>query len=56
MTILLTIREACAELGVCRDTLRRMIRSRKLRAVRPTPRAVRIPRSSIEQWVEGGAK
>ncbi|MBN8247215.1 MAG: helix-turn-helix domain-containing protein [Verrucomicrobia bacterium] len=54
--LVFTQNEACALLKVSRPTLRNMIRRGAIRRVRPTPRTIRIPRSSIIEWVEGGGK
>ena len=50
---LLTVAQAAAGLGVSVDTVRRWLKSGRLRAVRIGPRRVCIPRSDVE-GLDGG--
>ena len=53
LVLLVTLGRAAEQLGVSRDTLRRLAASGELRTVR-LARRVLVPRTEIERIVEGG--
>ena len=44
------IKEAAERYSVCRDTIRRAIKKKDLKAVKLAPGLIRIPVKSLEQW------
>jgi excisionase family DNA binding protein len=54
MTILLTIKEACARLNISRSQIRCLIRAGRIRAVPIGSRGVRIPLSELDRFVSDG--
>ncbi len=53
---LLTVRETAARLRLNPSTIRQMVLERKIDAIRPAGRAVRIPESVVKRIVEGGVR
>jgi len=49
---MLSLNEAAAELGISRDTVRRLIADGRLLALRFAPRCIRIRRKDLEVFVE----
>lgn len=45
-----TIKQACEELQVCRTTLFKWIKSGRIRAIKLSPRAVRIDKEELERF------
>jgi excisionase family DNA binding protein len=51
---LLKVDEAAERLGLQPSTIRKMVLQRKIDFVRPTPRAVRIPETTINEILRRG--
>jgi len=54
-TPLLTAQDACAYLQCTRRYLERMVRSGRLRALKPSPRFVRYRQADLDHFLENGA-
>ncbi len=53
LPLALTVKEVAKLLGVSRNTLYRLVRSKKLRSIR-VGRQIRVPRSALEEYLNGG--
>ena len=53
LPLALTVKEVAKLLGISRNTAYRLIKSKKLRSVR-VGRQIRVPRSALEEYLNGG--
>lgn len=51
----LDVKSSATELGVCEETIRRLVRRKVLRKL-PGLRRVRIPRAEIHRYLNGGSQ
>jgi excisionase family DNA binding protein len=51
----LDVKSSATELGVCEETIRRLVRRKVLRKL-PGLRRVRIPRTEIHRYLNGGSQ